>query len=179
MRVRGMMAGVLALLCGALIIFGGCSKEEIKPKPPLSKHTGNYTTDARIKYKELSAVAKISQETPSSCSVEFESPPSLSGMAFVFKSDKVDLNYKGLSFTYSPESIPGGAIAKLATSAINRAMKDDGLSVVQEDGALRINGVMESGSFSLTLDKKTGNLMKLSVPEEELEIEFENFTFLD
>lgn len=143
------------------------------------EHTGNYYTAAKITYKELKARALISQETPASCSVVFESPQSLSDMAFVFRRDNVDVNYKGLSFTFEQDSLPAAAVAKLAVSAINRAMRDDGLEVMLDNGTFEVKGMLESGEFILKINEETGSLMKLLIPAEELEIEFENFTFLD
>jgi hypothetical protein len=99
-------------------------------------------------------------------------------MAFVFHGDTVDLSYKGLSFSFDPQSLPGGAVAQIAVSSINRAMKDDGITMDYSAGALTLSGIMESGEFTLRLDKENGNLIKLWVPSEELEIEFANFTFL-
>ncbi len=178
-KKRGNTAICLALICVITLSFSGCKSKTLNPKTPLSGHTGNYTTSAKISYKELKATAHISQETPSRCSVTFESPPSLAEMAFVFQEDSVDLNYKGLSFQFEPDSVPGNAVAKLAVTAINKAMRDDGLFVKLDDGTLEVNGVMESGEFVLKVHGKTGSLMKLSIPAEELEIEFDNFAFLD
>lgn len=174
MRVTSLVLAFLLLFCGC-----GTTGENVPGKTPLAEHSGNYRTTAHINYKDLKASASISQETPSSCSVVFESPPSLKEMAFVFRQDSVDLSYKGLSFSFNPDSMPGGAVAKLAVSAINKAMKDEGLNVALDGSALEVTGMLENGEFSLKLDGKTGNLLKLSVPAEELEIEFVNFQFFD
>lgn len=166
---------ILVLLC--VLTLAGCQKP--KPQNPLPKQSGNYETAAEISYKELKATASISRETPESCTVVFDSPPSLKDMSFIFRRDSVDLGYKGLSFRFDPDSLPGGAIANLTVSAINRAMSDDGLSLALANGALEITGVMDSGEFRLLLDPESGNLIKLSVPAEELEIAFSNFHFLN
>lgn len=172
-------AALLVILLIAGAFFTGCAKKQPDTKEPLKGRTGNYTTTAKIGYRDLQATARISQESPSSCAVTFESPESLEDMGFIFREDSVDLSYKGLSVTFEPDTLPGGAVAKMAVTAINKAMKDDGLTVAMTDGALEIRGMMESGEFILTINKETGNLMKLSVPAEELEIEFANFKFLD
>lgn len=179
MRKRKGSFKLLVLLCGFLLIFTSCSQKNKKPEDIFAGHTGNYSTSAKIAYKELKATARISRETPVSCSVVFESPESLKDMAFVFQRDSVDLNYKGLSFNFEQDSLPATAVAKIAVSAINRAMRDDGLSVALDGGVLEITGMLESGEFILRVNGETGSLMKLLVPAEELEIEFENFTFLD
>ncbi|MDL2233593.1 hypothetical protein LJC63_08480 [Ruminococcaceae bacterium OttesenSCG-928-L11] len=177
------IAVVLAvgLLCLGIV---SCSNRQklltpAKPENPLPAHSGNYQSSASIRYGELEATATIIQETPRACAVTFTSPPSLADMSFVFQEGVVDLGYKGLAFTFDPHSVPGGAVAKVAVSAINKAMKSDGVAVDYSDGALSLSGVMESGEFVLRLDAENGNLLKLLVPAEDLEIEFLNFTFLD
>lgn len=173
------ITGILVTICLCLLCLTGCGSKAEEQSTPLKKHSGNYSSTANITYKELQATATITQESPQSCAVVFSSPPSLKDMAFVFHKDNVDLNYKGMSFSFNPNSLPGGAVAGMAVSAINTAMRDDGLQVELADDALEVSGVMQSGEFKLRLDAKNGNLLKLSVPAEELEIEFVNFQFLD
>ena len=162
------------------LIFSACSRSTgPTDKNILMDRTGNYETTASITYKDLQATAQISRETPRSCSVMFTSPKSLADMSFIFYEDAVDLAYKGLSFSFNPGSVPGGAAAKIAVELINRSMRDDGVSVDYSAGILTLSGIMESGEFSLRLDRENGNLLTLSVPAEDLEIEFINFRFLD
>lgn len=172
LRCVGLIVAFLLGLCG-------CAAGGGTPGNPLPEHSGNFDTSATISYKDLKATATITQETPKACAVTFTSPPSLTDMSFVFQGETVELGYKGVSFTFDPATLPGGAVAGMTVSAINKAMKDDGISVDYTAGVLTLNGVMESGEFSLRLDAENGNLLKLSVPAEELEIEFVNFTFLE
>lgn len=163
-----------------ILLMAGCGKAAANlPKRPLSGHTGNYETTADISYKGLEATAILSQESPGSCSVSFTAPASLKDMAFVFNEDSVDVSYKGLSFQFDPQSLPGGALAKIMTSSINKAMKDDGITVSADETGIDLTGVLDVGEFTLRLDGQNGNLLKLSVPSEDLEIEFLNFRFLD
>lgn len=141
--------------------------------------SGNFETTANIKYKEIEATAVIKQESPKSCSVTFSSPPSLKDMEFNFHSEGIDLTYKGLSFTFDPSSLPGKAVAEIVVKSIQKAFKNENISLDFKDDVITIAGVLESGEFILTLDAQSENLLKLSIPGEELEIEFINFKFLD
>lgn len=180
MRARRVLIGLLLPICIVLTAAAGCAKKAAWEKEPFEGHTGNYSAVVRIKSHEMEAMALILQETPSSCSVEFELPESLRGMTFVFRNDTVDLSYKGLDFQFEPDSLPQGAAAKLMVSAISRAMRGgDEITVQGEEGILRLSGMMESGEFSLELDRESGEPVKLSIPGEELEIEFSKFRFLD
>ena len=161
-----------------LTAFTACQKKPV-PEESLPLRSGNFETTANISYKELKATATITRETPKSCIVVFTSPESIKDMAFVYSEGNVDLSYKGMSFSFDPDSLPGRAIANIAIAGINKAMEADGFSLDYTGNALVLTGVMESGEFTMRLDKESGNLIKLSVPAEDLEIEFVNFSFLD
>jgi hypothetical protein len=173
--------GVLLTLIACIGGFAACALQPTPQPPanPLVSHIGNFDTAANITYRDLKATATITQETPQSCAVTFSSPASLQDMSFVFREGVVDLAYKGVSFTFDPQTLPGGALAKIAVAGVNKAMKDDGVTVDYTEGVLSLSGLLESGEFTLRLDPENGNLMKLLVPAEDLEIEFVNFTFLD
>lgn len=170
---------LLVLLIGMVLLFSACGGKAKKPEDIFEGRSGNYSTAARISYKGLNAQAAISQETPASCAVAFTAPASLKDMAFVFRQDSVDLSYKGLRFRFEQASVPLAAVARLAVSTINYAMRGDGVEAARVGDAVEITGIQENGSFLLRVDAETGRPIKLLIPAEELEIEFDNFTFLD
>ena len=144
----------------------------------LRHFTGLFETTAHITYRDLSAIARIVQDTPEACTVTFSAPDTLKNMSFVFRQDQVKVSYRGLSFDFDPGSIPGSAVAKAAVSSINAALQKEGLALEQLSGSLSLTGSSESGDFTLLIDTESGDLLKLTVPSQELEIAFENFTFL-
>ena len=169
-----------AVICIAFVLsLTSCSPKEKTPEDLFEGHSGNFDTTANISYKDLSATARITRETPRSCSVTFSSPESLADVAFVFWDDRVDLNYKAMSFTFDPNSVPGAAVARLTAAAVNSALSGKGLAVQYADNALTLSGALDSGSFTLRLDQGDQRLLKLSIPDQQLDVEFINFTFLD
>ena len=173
------MRYIIALICTVLLLaLTSCSRPKT-PETLFEGHSGNFDTTANISYRELSATARITRETPRSCSVTFTSPESLADVAFIFWSDRVELNYKAMSFTFDPNSVPGGAVARIAVGAINAALSGKGLAVQYEDSALTLSGTLDSGDFILRVDQNDQSLLRLSIPEQQLDIEFINFTFLD
>jgi len=170
---------ITLLICATLLLtLVSCSRPKT-PENLFEEHSGNFDTVANISYKELSATARITRETPRSCSVTFTSPESLSDIAFVFWDDRVELNYKAMSFAFDPNSVPGGAVARIAVGAINTALDGRGLAVEYTDNALTLSGALDSGSFTLRVDQNDQSLLKLSIPDQQLDIEFVNFSFLD
>jgi len=181
---------LLILLCAVifisavLLILTQCNENGGMPSPSassqiLKKLSGNFKTTARVTYRGLAATAEITQDSPESCTVAFLAPDTLNGMSVRFSSEDVEVSYKGLGFSFNPTSLPGASVAKTAVSAINTALRDEGLRLEQLEGTLSVMGTSDSGEFTLLLEPDSGNLLKLSVPRQELEIEFENFTFLE
>lgn len=181
---------LLIVLCAVILvsafflILTQCNKNGGTPFPPagnqiLKKLSGNFKTTARITYRGLTATAEITQDSPESCTVAFSAPDSLNGMSIHFTSESVEVSYKGLGFAFDPTALPGASVAKTAVSAINTALRDDGLKLEQLEGTLSVAGTSDSGAFTLLLEPDSGRLLKLSVPQQELEIEFENFAFLE
>ena len=169
----------ITFLLAIPVFLGACSSGPDEATSPLAERSGYFDTTANITYRELSATARITRDSPRSCIVTFTSPESLSGITFVFWGDRVDLNYGMLSFTFDPNSVPGGAIASVMVNAVNSALSGKGLIVEHTDGSLTLSGRLESGDFLLRLDGGDGSLLTLSIPEQELEIEFLGFTFLE
>jgi hypothetical protein len=161
-----------------LLVFTACGALPVKN--PLRGRSGNYVTAADFTYKEHEFAAVISQETPSSCVVAFDFPNTVAGLEIVFQKDDAKINYKGLSFTFDRESMPPGAAANVAVTAIGAAMTGESLEIFRkDDNHIEIAGMTENGEFKLVAERKTGELIKLSVPAQELEIAFNNFRFLD
>lgn len=88
------------------------------------------------------------------------------------------LSYGEMKFDFEPDSVPGQAASKLILSALNAALNDQGMNIRQEGEGVRFEGSMEQGTFSLLLDRESGNLLQLSLPEHDLEMEVLNFSIL-
>ena len=149
------------------------------PAPVGEERSGNYTTTAKMTYRNLALAATISRESPQSCALTFTSPESLKDMSMVFWNDRVALSYKNASFSFDPKSVPGNAAAQLAVCAMNAAMRGEGVVVDCTDQVITVSGRLDSGEFILQLDRAAGNFLKLSIPAQKLEMEFTDFSFLE
>lgn len=98
----------------------------------------------------------------------------------VFYTDRVTVQYREMAFDFVPDSLPGKAASKLVIDALNAAMSDSGITVEQnKEGQFIVSGKLKEGDFSLLLDAQTGNILKLSIPDSELEMEVLNFKILE
>lgn len=135
----------------------------------------SFEATAIIRYKDFNANAVIHQDTQA-CSLSFTSPDTLKDMSVTYGSKGVDLSYKGLSFTFDQDSIPGGAVAQMTMTAIGEAIRGQSEAKVA-NGTAQYTGTTDAGNFTLTADEN-GRLLYLSIPQAELEIEFVEYAAL-
>lgn len=177
------MKRILAVCIGVLLLAGvlaGCGNKGKGGAEDPSTWLGDpFTCTANIQYGDIAAVAVIDKRSPISCDISFESPAALTGMKFCFEEDTVTANYKGMEVSFNPSSIPGSAITKAIVSAVNSAVKGQGVKVEVVDKTLVVKGDNENGKFELVLDKKSGNLLKLDIPSLNLKADIQNFDFVD
>lgn len=64
-------------------------------------------------------------------------------------------------------------------SALNAALNDQGVRFEEQDGKLVVTGKIEEGDFSLVVDGENGNILKLSIPQNDFEVEILNFKILE
>ncbi|MBC8584971.1 hypothetical protein [Youxingia wuxianensis] len=183
MKNRGLKRIVCVLLVIGIIIAGlvSCKSKEDTATQEAQKQlmAESFQTTAKIKYKDLETVATIYKKPMNCAQVTFESPDSLKDMKLTFFTDRVDMKYKEMDFTFDPDGIPGKAAAKLILSAFNTAMEEEGMSIEQTDTQVILHGQMEEGEFQLVLSRETGNILKLVIPESQLEMEIINFKILE
>lgn len=171
------------LLCGvsALILSGtflcGCKAQPKQPEQ--AEIPQSFETTAHVQYKELEATMRIYREPMNCAQVVFESPESMKGFKLIFYPDRTKLSYQDLSFEIAPDNLPGKAAAKMFLSAVSAALDKEGIRLEQREDKLCLRGQIDEGAFELTLDGKTGNILKLSIPQSELEMELLNFKILE
>ena len=178
MRTRFLSA--LLALC---LLLSGCAwaakqKSQAAAKKAAEKLENAFETNLNIKLGEMQAEAVFIRESPSSCTVRMLSPDSIKGTEMVFTEDKMHISYMGLSLSVDPNSVPGSAAIKLLISALDSSLQQEGVDLSYENRVLTATGEAGTGRFTLKIDPENGNLLSLSIPEEELEIEFKNFKFL-
>ncbi len=175
----GLLKGSAAL--GICLLLWGCSAQTPEPDGKIvrEKLQGGYQTTTKVKYQELEATMTIYQPPMNCAQVVFDSPPSLQNLKMTFFTDRTKLEYEGKSFEFSAGSLPSKAAAQLVISALNAVTQDQGITVRQQDDKLVIQGELADGSFSLEADGKSGNLLTLSIPERELELEILDFHILE
>lgn len=174
--------GFVLAACIVLSLAGcdGKKQEDTKALEQAKKQlNSSFQTTARVRYKDLETQMVIYKKPMNCAVVTFDSPKSLQDMKLTFYTEKVAVQYKDMNFDFIPDSVPGQAASKLILSALNNAMAEEGVQITQQEQTLVISGQIEEGDFKLTLDRENGNILKLSVPDSQLDIEILNFKILE
>lgn len=180
------MKRVISLLLAVLLsvsVLAGCKEASTGGEAALSeaqiseKLQTDFASSAKIKYKGIEAEAQIKKEG-GGCTVDFTAPENLAGMQFDLSDEKLGISYKGFHVDIDPNSAVGGAVVKLLVKALTTAAEKNGVDISVEKDVVEIVSNQQSFQFSLRLDGESGNILNLQIPDEELDISFENFTFL-
>ncbi|WP_308754327.1 hypothetical protein [uncultured Anaerotruncus sp.] len=179
-----MMKRVFGILLAAALLLGaaGCGakeREESAAERMRQNLSQSFQTTARVRYGELETEMTIYKKPMNCAVVTFQSPESIRDIKMTFFTDKVTVQYGDLSFDFTPDSVPGKAASKMILSALNAALNDQGVRFEEREGKLVVTGAIEEGEFSLVIDGENGNILKLSIPQNDFEAEILNFRILE
>lgn len=174
-KIYVLLAG-LAFLCFA----SACAKNK-KPQINVAEELAKpFESTVAVRYKEIDATLKIAKRAPGYCKLSFESPQSLKDMTVEFTVDAVNIDYKALHTSFKPSSISGSALSKLLITAIDSAAMEEGVHIEYNDDIMLISGRLsgDGSEFTMRIDPNNGNIIRLSVPQDDFEAEFSNFSFI-
>ena len=171
-----MMKRVFGILLAAALLLGaaGCgakAREESAAEQMRQNLSQSFQTTAKVRYGGLETEMTIYKKPMNCAVVTFQSPESIRDIKMTFFTDKVTVQYGDLSFDFTPDSVPG--------KALNAALNDQGVRFEEQDGKLVVTGKIEEGDFSLVVDGENGNILKLSIPQNDFEVEILNFKILE
>ncbi len=148
-------------------------------KTPADKLLGSFESTITLDYGNFSATGYISRQPPAYFLLELSSPQELAGLRAELDGDVVNFTYKGVSIGLDPKTVPGSAALNMLAAAVDSAARQQGVRVAYNEGVVDISGEVAGGSFVLSLDKENGNLLKLTSPENKLDMRFSGFRFLE
>lgn len=112
----------IAIICVVLLLFTvGCNKKE-DTKPILN----NIEFDVDITYYNEKYSAKGSIDAKNKLILKFEEPLEIDGMEFMIDGDDTEINYKGLTYKPSKDTLLSSAVGLLyrAMNAFNTEKAD-------------------------------------------------------
>lgn len=156
---------------------GGRQPSENEQQKVSSNLNRGFDAKATIKMGDIEAEADINRTKEGVCTVELTSPKGLSGMTFSFDQQNVTVSYMGLSLELDNDSVLTSSMTKAVVASINMAAEPHGVSMAVEGEALVIKGATESGDFTLKLDRSNYSVLTLSIPNLDLECNFNPFSY--
>lgn len=156
---------------------GGKQPSENEQQKVSSNLNRGFDAKATIKMGDIEAEADINRTKEGVCTVELTSPKGLSGMTFSFDQQNITVSYMGLSLELDNDSVLTSSMTKAVVASINMAAEPHGVSMAVEGEALIIKGATESGDFTLKLDRSNYSVLTLSIPNLDLECNFNPFSY--
>lgn len=155
------MKRLLAALAAGLLLTG-CAEE-----PARLMHPQQYEMAGRLRYQGMESQVTLRRDGRDI--LDFESPAGLRGLSVTMDQSFADFRYAGLERRFTRGSLPDDSVAELLLDALNKAAET----------GVPVSGQYEDsdGQFTLTMDK--GNILKLSIPGKDLELEVHSFRNLD
>lgn len=133
--------------------------------------SGRFQAAVSITLDELNADGTIKRFGDGMWEVEFTSPNTLSGVKLAFNEGNVDASYKGLNFSVPQSALPVKSMMLNLIAAADDLAKNEELTGVEEDGVMKITGLLDGGEYILTVDKN-GEIKKFEMPNNKLVIVF-------
>ena len=167
---------LLAIL--VLLLLPGCGVKTTPPKlPPQLQQP--FQAKATIEYGDLSISALLFKEKEDCFRLEFQSPDVLNGMSMSFEADQITIQYRGLTGSYRPGSLPQAAVGQLLAESIGTVCQGEKLQLSLNESVLHAEVVLagKEDSFTVTMDAQSGILQTLTIPGQDFQVTFQEFSF--
>ena len=110
--------------------------------------------------------------------MEFTQPEAINGMYIRFGDDEIGFKYKDIETTMTVDEFYSSSVVKMSVSAINKVVSQQGITVDMDEKTLTVTGLTESGEFKLLMDKETGAVLNLNIPDSDFSMDFSGFGFM-
>lgn len=170
---------LVCVIVALIVIFAGMAikKKITPPKTDVPNISNPFDAKATIKMKDLVMEADINKTENGACTIKIKEPSKLKDMVFQYDGQDVKVSYKGMSVKLDDDSKLANSIASIIVKSIDKASSPSGVNVDIDGKKLLVNGESDAGKFQIALDKKTGSMLSLKVPQVDFECNFDDFVF--
>lgn len=164
-----------AVMILTAVCMAACS---VSGKGDTTKPNGldsSFQAAVSIVLDDLNAEGTVRRIGSGNWEIEFSSPNTLSGVKLNFCDGNVTASYKGLNFSVPQSALPVKAMMLNIISAVDDLAANEKLTGTEEDGMLKINGTLEGGDYTLTVDS-SGNIASFEMPNNKLTVTFSDVT---
>lgn len=167
--------GILAVF--AVLFCFGCQP---KQKQSFNKEAAvtlkkPFDAKATIKMRDLVLTADINKTAVGVATIKINEPKSLKDMKFEYDGKDIKIGYKGLAVRLDENSKLVSSLVAIIVNSIDKAASDSGVDVRVDGKVLIVSGESESGKFSITIDRESGSIATINLPELDFECHFNDF----
>lgn len=166
---------ILIVLILGVTFWGLTRKDPPGQAQTLASLKQPFDAKATIKMKDVVLEADLNRSNESALSLKVLEPKGLKDMEFSYDGKDIKIAYKGLGVKLDDNSRLVSSMMEIIINSINKASSGSGIDVKVEGENLHVSGSTESGNFSMILNKKTGAVISLSVPELDFECNLRDF----
>ena len=130
-----------------------------------------FSASVSITLDRLEAEGSIKRFGEGVWEIEFSEPNTLSGVKLEFSEGNVIASYKGLTFSVPQSAVPVKAMMLNLMKAVDENAKTEELSGKEDGDMLKIEGTLDGGDYTLTVDKD-GLLSGFDMPNNKLTMRF-------
>lgn len=164
---------VVILLIAGILFYLGSNQSNSSPKQDLLDNTeitetateilsSNFNANAVIKMQDITLNADVNRTNPNAITLNILEPKTLEGMNVQYDGDLVNINYKGMTLGLDKNSKALSSVANILMSAIETATAGTGVEIKNIDEGISINGVTDTGDFSILLNPSDNSIASIS-----------------
>ncbi|MEG2596852.1 MAG: hypothetical protein RR977_00360 [Oscillospiraceae bacterium] len=175
------MGKIVAIGMAVGLLLTGCGEKERSlssgEQEQMAAAIGaGFDAKATVKMGGIEAEVDINRTSEGVCTMVLTKPKGLSGMTFQFDRETVTVGYLGLHMKLDSASLLSSAMTEAVVSSINKVAEPHGVKMSVKGEVLSVFGATESGDFTLTIDRANQSMLKLSIPNMDLECNFSPFS---
>lgn len=167
--MKRLLASIFAGVC--ILSTASCSSPMKSESSRENNLNSPFTAKMSVSLDKMIADGTITRHSDSSWVAEFDSPNTLSGVKLTFEDNIVKASYKGLDFSVPKSALPVKAMLTNLIDAVDSLAAEEQLSGSESEGLLNINGSLEGGEYTLSVDKN-GYIHTFEMPNNLLKIAF-------
>lgn len=156
--------------------FVSCTKNV--ENPPIPTTDRPFSSTVKITYKDLSYSGFLTFRNSASATLEITEPENLKGLIFTLSNGELSAKYEGLDFPLDTLDSRAKSAAEMIFSALASAGVSSDIQIDNAKNEFSVSGKIYSNKYDMIFDRKSGAIKSFSVPEQELSVTFENFSFL-
>ncbi len=178
MKNRSFILSIVGIVAVFAVLFCfGCQPKQnkVSNKEATTNLKRPFDAKATIKMKDLVLTADINKTAVGCATIKVSEPKSLKDMKFEYDGKDIKIGYKGLSVKLDENSKLVSSLVAIIVNSIDKAASESGIDVKVEGKVLVVSGESESGKFAIKIDRESGSIATINLPELDFECRFDDF----